>query len=78
MGLANSPSVFQRCLNIVLRDLPFVKVYIDDILIFSRDIDEHLKHLDEVFRRLKAAELRIKLRKCEFVKKSVRRRRHFA
>ena len=47
-GLCNAPSTFQRVVNDVLRDHLgiFVWVYIDDILIFSKDADDHQQHLD--------------------------------
>jgi hypothetical protein len=40
--------------------------YIDNIIIYSKTIDEHLEHIKEVFKRLKEVELHLKLRKCEF------------
>ena len=47
-GLCNAPSTFQRVVNDVLRDHLgiFVWVYIDDILVFSEDAEEHQRHLD--------------------------------
>ena len=49
-GLCNAPSTFQRAVNDVLRDHLgiFVWAYIDDILVFSKDADEHQRHLDLV------------------------------
>lgn len=49
-GLTNAPSVFQRLMQRVLAALnpeegpDFVAVYIDDILVFSRTLEEHLEH----------------------------------
>jgi len=45
MGLRNSPQTFQRCMDTMFRDLPFCFVYLDDILIASRDAAEHETHL---------------------------------
>ena len=52
----------------VLKDLNWkiALVYIDDILIFSKNFDEHLEHLDNVFQNLRAANLKIHPGKCRF------------
>ena len=52
MGLTNAGEIFQRFMNSLLQDLPFVFVYIDDILIFSSSIEEHRAHFRQVFERL--------------------------
>ena len=44
--------------------------YLDDIIIYSRSKKEHLEHLEEIFTRLKAAGLKLKLEKCCFFKKT--------
>ena len=45
--------------------------YLDDIIIYSRSEKEHLEHLEEIFSRLKAAGLKLKLEKCCFFKKHI-------
>ncbi|EPQ27719.1 uncharacterized protein PFL1_06886 [Pseudozyma flocculosa PF-1] len=67
-GLCNAPSTFQRLMNEVFADILdlYVIVYLDDILIFSRDASEHTKHVAEVLRRLRANSLFCALDKCEF------------
>ena len=67
-GLKNTPATFQRTLNKVLNGLigKVCFVYIDDIIIFSRDPVEHAKHLAMVFERLLEADLKIKRKKCYF------------
>ena len=67
-GLRNAPMSFQMLMSIVLQGLnwKFVLCYIDDILVFSRDVDTHIKHLSEVFARLRKANLTLKPSKCSF------------
>ena len=52
-GLSGSPGTFQLLMDQVLRGLSFVMVYVDDILVFSRSVSMHRKHLQAVFERLK-------------------------
>lgn len=65
-GLRNAGQTFQRYINHVLGDLDFVFVYVDDILIASTSVDEHLTHLRVVLQRLKDAHLRLNVDKCVF------------
>ncbi len=67
MGLKNSPSVFQRLMQIVLSGClgQYAFIYIDDILVFSKTPTDHLKHLGDVLQRLDKAGLRIKASKCQ-------------
>uniref|UniRef100_A0A8C9ZTG8 Gypsy retrotransposon integrase-like protein 1 n=1 Tax=Sander lucioperca TaxID=283035 RepID=A0A8C9ZTG8_SANLU len=67
-GLTNAPAVFQALVNDVLRDMlnVFVFVYLDDILIFSRNLDEHINHVRAVLQRLLNNDLFVKAEKCEF------------
>ncbi|KAI7804820.1 hypothetical protein IRJ41_020769 [Triplophysa rosa] len=67
-GLANAPAVFQTLINDVLREFlnHFVFVYLDDILIFSNSLHEHIFHVRQVLQRLLDNQLFIKLEKCEF------------
>ncbi|KAK3518249.1 hypothetical protein QTP70_034616 [Hemibagrus guttatus] len=53
-GLTNAPAVFQALINNILRDMldQFVFVYLDDILIFSSSLQEHVIHVSKVLRRL--------------------------
>ncbi|MBM6549403.1 reverse transcriptase family protein, partial [Streptococcus dysgalactiae] len=65
-GLRNAAQTFQRFIDHVLHDFDFVFAYIDDILIASRDLSEHLKHLRMVFQRLSQYGLVISPNKCVF------------
>ena len=72
-GLCNSPATFQRTMTHILRGLEWdiCLVYIDDLIIFSRTFDEHLLHLEQVFKRLREANVRLKPSKCHFVQPEV-------
>ena len=65
-GLKNAAQTFQRLMDSVLKDLDFLFVYLDDILVASTDKDEHRQHLITLFDRLQAHGLVIKLEKCQF------------
>lgn len=70
-GLVNAPSTFARYMADLFRDLPFVCVYLDDILVHSATVDEHWKHLDIVLQRLQKEKLIVKKKKCNFAAQSV-------
>jgi transposase InsO family protein len=72
-GLANAPATFQHLMNDVFRDIldVYVTVYLDDILIFSKNVKEHEQHVKEVLRRLQENKLYGSLKKCEFEKDKV-------
>ena len=65
-GLKNAPAEFQRVMDRVLAGLPFVKCYIDDILVFSENVKEHQKHLTMVLNRLMEHGLKLHPSKCTF------------
>jgi len=70
-GLRNAPATFQRCMNNILRPLlnKHCLVYLDDIIIFSTSLTEHLNSIQLVFTKLADANLKLQLDKCEFLKK---------
>ena len=72
-GLCNAPATFQRLMNKVFADNlgQFIAVYLDDILIFSRTMEEHWQHLRWALSRLREAKLYGRLHKCEFLKDQV-------
>ena len=72
-GLCNAPSTFQRLMQTVLVGLEGKTcfVYIDDILVCSRTFDDHVRHLQAVFDRLRTANLKLKVQKCVFLRDEV-------
>ena len=70
-GLAQAPAYFQRLVNEVLSGLTFAFGYLDDILVFSPDMESHLEHLRLLFERLQNADLKLKEVKCNFLKKCI-------
>ena len=70
-GLFQAPAYFQRLVHEVLRGLPFTFGYLDDILIYSSEVEAHLEHLRKVFLRLREAKLKLKASKCSFFKKHI-------
>lgn len=72
-GLCNAPSSFQYLMNSIFQEYldDFVVVYLDDIMIYSRTEEDHLRHLKVVFDKLRDNKLYAKLKKCEFLKDSV-------
>ncbi|GBG73442.1 hypothetical protein CBR_g16158 [Chara braunii] len=72
-GLRNAPATFQTAMNTTFQDLleDSVLVYIDDILIYSHTLEEHLIHLCTVLQRLRDHGFYAKLSKCSFAKPKV-------
>ena len=72
-GLVNAPDIFQQLMFVVLGWLEqFAMAYLDDILIFSASVDEYLRHLKTMFARLRKHGLKIKLSKCQSMKKETK------
>ena len=65
-GLRNAAQTFQRFIDQALRGLPFVYAYIDDLLIASSSSEEHLSHLEQLFKRLDEYGIVINPKKCVF------------
>jgi hypothetical protein len=72
-GLTNAPAYFMYLMNKVFMEYldKFVVVFIDDILIFSKNEEEHDKHLRMVLQKLRENQLYAKLNKCQFWLKEV-------
>ena len=70
-GLAQAPAYFQQLVNAVLSGLTFAFGYLDDILVYSPDMETHLDHLRKLFIRLKEADLKLKEVKYNFLKRHI-------
>lgn len=72
-GLKTAPATFQRTMDNVLRGLQGLHcmVYLDDVIVFSSSLDEHIQKLQLVFDRLRETNLKIQLDKTEFLRREV-------
>ena len=72
-GLTCAPSVFQRLMDLVLCGLTYENclVYLDDIIVFSKDFESHVQRVRGVFDRLRAANLKLHAKKCVLFQKRV-------
>lgn len=72
-GLTNAPAIFQHLMNDIFREYldVFVVIYLDDILIFSANQEDHDRHVKLVLEKLRCSGLYAKLEKCEFNQKQV-------
>ena len=73
-GVKNAPATFQYLMYRVLGEFygKFVYVYLDDIIIFSRSLEEHVDHLRQVLTKIREANLKIKPSKCQWIKTTLR------
>ena len=70
-GLMNAPAVFQQLMQQVISSVNvpnFVSVYINDLLVYSQTLEEHLVHLSKVMDKLREVNLKLKPSKCHFVR----------
>ena len=72
-GLTNAPATFQRLMETCLGDLNlhWCIIYLDDKVIFSKDLASNLKGLEAVFRKLEEAGLKLKPSKCELFQRQL-------
>ena len=76
-GLTQAPAYFQLLVSKVIEGLPFAFGYLDDILVFSANIKEHLEHIRILFQRLREADLKLSKGKCCFLKAHVQYLGHY-
>ena len=72
-GLSNNPSTFSRIMQYVLQDLNWriCVNYIDDIIVYSKTLEDHLMHLKIIFDRLNQHNLKLNPKKCNFAKTKI-------
>ena len=72
-GLCNAPGTFQRLMTSIFKEylFSFVLIFLDDVLVFSRNVEEHEKHMRLVFHALHQANLKLKPKKCRLFQESV-------
>ena len=73
---AQAPAYFQELMTGVLTDFSFAITYLNDIIIFSRTAEEHINHIEHVFKKLQNGHLSMKLSKCHFFTKEIQYLRH--
>ena len=73
-GLSNAPSTFQRLMEKVLSGYQWkiLVLYLDDVVVFATEFEEHLKRLRQVFQRFSNAGLKLKPKKCDLLKRQVK------
>ena len=73
MGLSSAPATFQRLMQSTMSDFifQFLLVYLDDLLVYSKTFDEHLAHLHRLLQRMIDAGLKLKMDKCQFLRRQV-------
>ena len=72
-GLCNAPATFQRLMDVALKGLKWecCLVYLDDVIVYSRTVEEHAKHLRRVFAAIDRAGLKLNADKCKFAVKEL-------
>lgn len=73
MGLKTSPGSFSRMMTMAMTGLTHDKclVYLDDLVVFGRNLSIHNKNLQDVFERLRKVNLKLNPQKCNFLKKDL-------
>ena len=68
-GLSNSPAIFQEPMSVVLMGCDIFGIaYLDNIMVFSETLEEHLQRLNLIFGKLRIYKLKLKHKKCSFLK----------
>ncbi|GBG63515.1 hypothetical protein CBR_g38583 [Chara braunii] len=78
-GLTNAPATFQAAMTTEFRHMldRYVLIYLDDILVYSRSLEEHVEHLRTVLERLRQAKYKANRDKCEFARQELEYLGHY-
>ncbi|GBG80354.1 hypothetical protein CBR_g30722 [Chara braunii] len=78
-GLTNAPTTFQAAMTTEFRHMldRYVLIYLDDILVYSRSLDEHVEHLRTVLERLRQAKYKANRDECEFARQELQYLGHY-
>ena len=71
-GIKSAPAIFQRVIDHIIFGIPGVVAYLDDVLIASKTMDEHVATLKQVFDRFREYGVKLALSKCNFAQRSVK------
>ncbi|KII67355.1 Transposon Ty3-I Gag-Pol polyprotein [Thelohanellus kitauei] len=71
-GISSSPGIFQRFMEGVIRDIPGVSVFLDDIIISGKDVGQNLERVEMVLQRLSDRNIKTKTKKCKFIQDRVK------
>ena len=71
-GIASAPASYQKAMDTIFQGLPNLYIYMDDLLVFTKDQSEHEKIVSEVLKRLHDNGMAISLGKCVWMKKEVK------
>ena len=71
-GLTNAPATFQRTMDMTFSDMiDYTDIYVDDIVVYSESVEDHLVLLRKVLQRLREHQLFVKLKKCSFAQSEI-------
>ena len=72
-GLSNAPADFNRIMNEIFNEFKeFEEHYFDDSTVHSLDIDQHINHLELIFKKLRQVNLKLNFDKCLFLQKEIK------
>lgn len=73
MGISTAPATFQRLMHKIFEKEKWHQclIYLDDVLVFSRDLDEHIQRLRSIFQRIRESGVKLSPKKCNFLRSEV-------
>lgn len=76
LGFMSAPAASQEVINKLFKGLLYASVYVDDILVFSKDLMSYVSGMKTFLRQISEAGFRLKLKKCKFAHSKVQFARH--